>query len=753
MNIIKLQVKNFEIIPLEKQYVVENQVNEFAIEFEFDDSWNYETKYVIFDNEETTYKRPIINNQVIIPSELLNGRTTIQVYGQNVENGEIVKRKPSYKYSFSILNSLSTEGQEESDLPKPTQWEIYIFQIETMLDEFTTDYNEFKDDITEQFNDLKEECESKCDDVIERLAQDEQDIQTNTDNIRANAEAIDALNTSLLDYSLITETGNKISMSINPQTYVITLSLKDKNDNILSTQSVDLPLETMIVSASYSNGVLTFTLKNGQTLQVPISDLISGLVSTDTFNQAVQGLSNRITTIENDYLKSTDKTELQNQITANADDIDNIQEEQLTQNADIEYLQQENERLQRIVSGLPTKNASGTNFVLNDMVNCEIKEISLKGDTLQDGTPTPDTPVEIQTVTGNQEINVFGKNLFDINDFPFADGRSYGNNGELTYWSGYKAILNYFPVKENTTYNFSNNLNKGIYYGLVFYDENKEKIGYITSTTFTFTTPSRCKYIRFAIQSETIPSWVQIEFGDTPTSYEKYKTPQTKTISLGNIELCKIGTYQDKIYKSNDKWYLEKNVGKYTAIESTGYWYLSGNNHCFKSLLENTPLNNIAPYNFDNSLNIGAFNRLLKQALPNDLYLGNEVNAFGISNTQSVGIYFRIYGIDTREDFINWLNTNQPVIYYAYATPVITEITDDNLINQLEDVYNIILNENNTIIINGNLPSDTLVIGYADIAKLIASLSSQDNRNVVEENTRKIEEPIEEPIETKEEER
>ena len=59
MNIIKLQVKNFEIIPLEKQYVVENQVNEFAIEFEFDDSWDYETKYVIFDNEETTYLYPI----------------------------------------------------------------------------------------------------------------------------------------------------------------------------------------------------------------------------------------------------------------------------------------------------------------------------------------------------------------------------------------------------------------------------------------------------------------------------------------------------------------------------------------------------------------------------------------------------------------------------------------------------------------------------------------------------------------------
>ena len=319
MNIIKLKVNNFEIIPEEKSYVIENQVNEFALEFEFDDTWDFQTRYVVFNcdnDEETTYKRPIINNQVIVPSELVNGRTTIQIYAHNVENEEIIKRKPSFKYSFSILNSLSPEGVEETDLPTPTQWEIYISQIEEMCN-----------DLQDQFNDLKEECESKCNDVIDRLNEDEQDIQTNTDNIRTNAENIDKLNTDLLDYSLISETGNKLPMSINPNTYVITLSLKDKNNNTLSTQSVDLPLETMIVSASYENGILTFTLKNGQTLQVPIGDLISGLVSTDTFNQAIQGLSQRITTIENDYLTSTDKTALQEQITANAGNISSLNTE------------------------------------------------------------------------------------------------------------------------------------------------------------------------------------------------------------------------------------------------------------------------------------------------------------------------------------------------------------------------------------------------------------------------------------------
>lgn len=78
-------------------------------------------------------------------------------------------------------------------------------------------------------------------------------------------------------YSLITETGNKISMSIDEE-YDLVVNLLDKNDNILSTQDIDLPIESMIVDATYANGVLTLTLQNGNTVDVDISDIVSGLV-------------------------------------------------------------------------------------------------------------------------------------------------------------------------------------------------------------------------------------------------------------------------------------------------------------------------------------------------------------------------------------------------------------------------------------------------------------------------------------------
>lgn len=53
---------------------------------------------------------------------------------------------------------------------------------------------------------------------------------------------------------------------------------------------------------------------------------------------------------------------------------------------------------------------------------------------------------------------------------------------------------------------------------MVFYDKDKQFISVTISSTTTFTTPEKCEYIRFAIQSDTLPSWVQIEVGNTKTS-------------------------------------------------------------------------------------------------------------------------------------------------------------------------------------------------------------------------------------------
>ena len=98
----------------------------------------------------------------------------------------------------------------------------------------------------------------------------------------------------------LNDMGALISFSIDPSTYVMTLTLKNESGEVLSTGAVDLPLESMILGASYADGVLTLNIKtadgsmDNNPIEVNISDLISGLVSETTFNMQVDRLDGRI---------------------------------------------------------------------------------------------------------------------------------------------------------------------------------------------------------------------------------------------------------------------------------------------------------------------------------------------------------------------------------------------------------------------------------------------------------------------------
>lgn len=87
--------------------------------------------------------------------------------------------------------------------------------------------------------------------------------------------------------------GATVELNID-ENYVMTLNLKNDAGNIISTDEIDFPMESMIVNASYSNGVLTLTLQNGNTLDVNISDIIDGLVSQSDFDEAVEELEETI---------------------------------------------------------------------------------------------------------------------------------------------------------------------------------------------------------------------------------------------------------------------------------------------------------------------------------------------------------------------------------------------------------------------------------------------------------------------------
>ena len=91
-----------------------------------------------------------------------------------------------------------------------------------------------------------------------------------------------AISGSYTDLDNTPDVPDGISLSLNTSTYEITATLKKGNTTIATSAAIDLPLETMVVSGSYdsTNKKVILTLKNGQTVEFSVADLVDGLVAT-----------------------------------------------------------------------------------------------------------------------------------------------------------------------------------------------------------------------------------------------------------------------------------------------------------------------------------------------------------------------------------------------------------------------------------------------------------------------------------------
>lgn len=71
-----------------------------------------------------------------------------------------------------------------------------------------------------------------------------------------------------------------VYVSLSQPDYILTVGLGDVEGNIFNHAEIDLPLESMVVNATYSNGSIVLHLQDGTSTEpIPISALIAGLVS------------------------------------------------------------------------------------------------------------------------------------------------------------------------------------------------------------------------------------------------------------------------------------------------------------------------------------------------------------------------------------------------------------------------------------------------------------------------------------------
>lgn len=139
------------------------------------------------------------------------------------------------------------------------------------------------------------------------------DVASFTANASSNVTANIVVPTSAADVNALpssTKYAKSFDLSINNSTYVMTLVLKDQDGTTLTTDSIDLPLETMVVSGEYNSTTkkVVLTLQGGSTVEFSIADLISGLQSEITSSNKLSADLVSDTSTTNKFVTASDKT-------------------------------------------------------------------------------------------------------------------------------------------------------------------------------------------------------------------------------------------------------------------------------------------------------------------------------------------------------------------------------------------------------------------------------------------------------------
>lgn len=268
--------------------------------------------------------------------------------------------------------------------------------------------------------------------------------------------------------------------------------------------------------------------------------------------------------------------------------VSDIQEEQTTQNNEIEALQTENTRLK---ATLPTTGEeTGENITLSNTAELEFIQPPLpRGNSEQDGEPTPTTPIAISNVTGDVEVLVQNKNLFDKTKC--TEGYIDYNTGEFTSNIAFTSS-DYILVEAGQQYYCNYTKYDSSAYGLAFYDKDKK---YISGGTIInlITVPNNARYIRFCVRNSNYPSGTSITDintlyfikGTTATTYTPHKE-QTYTFPLGTQRMY-LGDYL-----ADDGIHHVRNRYTFTGQENFGYFTTDANgNGCATTFNLNSNIN------------------------------------------------------------------------------------------------------------------------------------------------------------------
>ena len=355
------------------------------------------------------------------------------------------------------------------------------------------------------------------------------------------------------------------------------------------------------------------------------------------------------------------------------------------------------------------------------------KALSIKeyyGNTVQNGTPTPESPVEIKTISGDNTFTINGVDyrldLGGKNKFYYSSASDVNNTIVSTY-----RVYKIENLEPNTAYNINNiDINaplEGKYIYLwsdtVYSSSQKYFIaapsGYQTKVNFTSNAEGNIYLAIYPTDTNTwesvIPKfqYAQIEKGTEATPYSPYVA--------NPIELCKIGDYKDKIVNVDGTWKVEKKVGK-VILNGSETW--GGGNSASVSTnytyVYSTQYDNLIKKGYyvafcDKMKNLDGIMSVNTQVTTDTIAIGDP----GFSNRIRIMILTSRLPAQSTTGMKNWLSSNNVTVYYVLETPTTETITNTNLISQLNALYEFYVNSSKvTISNNSEIPLEVLLEYY-----------------------------------------
>lgn len=333
------------------------------------------------------------------------------------------------------------------------------------------------------------------------------------------------------------------------------------------------------------------------------------------------------------------------------------------------------------------KVATGTTINITAL-KTNIDEFKLSKESTQDGTPTPENPVEVKTVKGY-------RNLFDKDNALYVSNLAYNNNfTAFQSTAGANPLrVYYLPCEPNKTYCYSKELGSYCRFGsCVEIPANGVSITTTNSDSSsqyaTITTGANDNYIFFSpLKSSELSDFdfdeviekVLITEGNIVIPYVPYGTnwvyttisdgtnSRITTIPLNNNEIAGIGDYKDElIVDENGHCWLNKKTNKVVLNGSESNWNSAGGQAPFQLTVNDLYRNN------DEVVLISNYYKAVSYSSNWNDYQYLITSNSSANTTPS--IRFKNVDISSVDNFKTWLSTHNTDVYYVLATEQLIDL-------------------------------------------------------------------------------